>query len=94
MLILHFSYFSALYGVVFPNEEAAAFSNYRLWESLGFVIAYIYGNRICVDAKLSVISAFLVLGMIGYLIVEWLIWRNPPTVSKEENKNKNDKEEI
>jgi hypothetical protein len=45
--------FPALYGVVFPNEEAAAFSNYRLWESLGFVVAYIYGNRICVDAKLG-----------------------------------------
>ena len=39
------NFFAALYGVVFPNEEAAAFSNYRLWESLGFVVAYIYGNR-------------------------------------------------
>lgn len=68
----------ALYGVVFPNEAAAAFSNYRLWESLGFVVAYIYGNRICVDAKLWVISAFLVCGMAGYLIVEWIIWKNPP----------------
>ena len=66
-------FFAALYGVVFPNEEAAAFSNYRLWESLGFVIAYIYGNRICVDAKLAVITVFLGLGMIGYLVVEWKI---------------------
>jgi hypothetical protein len=75
----------ALYGVVFPNEAAAAFSNYRLWESLGFVVAYIYGNRICVDAKLWVISAFLFLGMVGYLIVEWLIRKNPPEPEKEKN---------
>ena len=77
--------FLALYGVVFPNEAAAAFSNYRLWESLGFVVAYIYGNRICVDAKLWVISAFLVVGMIGYLIVEWLIWKNPPELETKKN---------
>ena len=32
---------NALYGVLFANEEEAAFSNYRLWESLGFIIAFI-----------------------------------------------------
>ena len=26
---------NALYGVLFANDEEAAFSNYRLWESLG-----------------------------------------------------------
>ena len=72
-----------MYGVVFPNEETAAFANYRLWESLGFVIAYIYGNRICVDAKLGVITAFLCLGMIGYLLVEWRIKKNPIVVGNE-----------
>ena len=29
---------NALYGVLFANNEEAAFSNYRLWESLGFVL--------------------------------------------------------
>ena len=67
---------AALYSVAFPNEESASFSNYRLWESLGFVIAYVYGNRICVDAKLCVIAAFLVTGMIGYLVVERKIRKN------------------
>ena len=70
---------------MFPNEEAAAFSNYRLWESLGFVIAYIYGNRICVDAKLAVITVFLGLGMIGYLVVEWRIRRD--SSSKDDSKS-------
>merc|ERR1711971_1372010 len=41
---------NALYGCLFANDEEAAFSNYRLWESMGF----------------------LVLGMAGYFIVEYL----------------------
>ena len=32
---------NALYGVLFASEEEAAFSNYRLWESFGFFIAFI-----------------------------------------------------
>ena len=31
---------NALYGVLFYSQEEAAFSNYRLWESLGFVISF------------------------------------------------------
>ena len=32
---------NALYGVLFSNEEEAAFSNYRLWESFGFFLGFI-----------------------------------------------------
>ena len=32
---------NALYGILFPSKEEAAFSNYRLWESIGFIIAFI-----------------------------------------------------
>ena len=32
---------SALYGVIFKKSEEAAFSNYRLWESAGFLFAYV-----------------------------------------------------
>ena len=51
-------------------------------------------SRICVNAKLGVISAFLALGMIGYLIVEWLIRKNPGQFEKENsNQVKDDKME-
>jgi hypothetical protein len=65
-----------------------------LWkqESLGFVVAYIYGNRICLDAKLWVITVCLILGMIGYLIVEWMIWKkkkNIPDLTNPDLKNGN-----
>jgi len=64
---------AALYGVLFNKSDTAAFSNYRLWESVGFVIAYTYANFIPVYAKLAVISACLALGMAGYLSVELII---------------------
>ena len=37
---------SALYGVIFKNNAEAAFSNYRLWESLGFLLAYLLQTRV------------------------------------------------
>ncbi len=54
-------------------------------ESLGFVVAYIYGNRICLDAKLWVITVCLILGMIGYLIVEWMIWKKKKNIPDSTN---------
>ncbi len=32
---------NALYGVLFADCEEAAFSNYRLWESVGFIFTFI-----------------------------------------------------
>jgi hypothetical protein len=61
---------TAFYGVIFPAEEEAAFSNYRLWESIGFIIAYAYSTFICVDAKLYVLIGVLATGMTGYLFIE------------------------
>ena len=61
---------TAFYGVIFPAEEEAAFSNYRLWESVGFIIAYAYSTFICVDAKLYVLIGVLATGITGYLIIE------------------------
>ena len=46
---------NALYGVLFYSQEEAAFSNYRLWESFGFIIAFItqasfkYGKKYAMD---------------------------------------------
>jgi predicted MFS family arabinose efflux permease len=61
---------NAFYGILFPNNEEAAFSNYRLWESLGFVIAYVNTNYLCIDAKLYLLLAILILGMLGYFVIE------------------------
>ncbi|KAK9411735.1 protein unc-93A-like [Crotalus adamanteus] len=43
---------NALYGILFEKHKEAAFANYRLWESLGFVIAFGYSTFLSVSIKL------------------------------------------
>ncbi|XP_038050547.1 protein unc-93 homolog A-like [Patiria miniata] len=61
---------NALYGVLFPDKPEAAFSNYRLWESLGFTVSFAYSNFLCVWIKLAVLAGVLVFGIGFYYIVE------------------------
>jgi hypothetical protein len=61
---------TAFYGIIFPSEEEAAFSNYRLWESLGLAVVFSYSTAFCTDVKLYIMMTLLVLGMIGYFTIE------------------------
>ena len=61
---------TALYGCAFPRDSEAAFSNYRMWESLGFVIAFVYSPFICTRWKIVILMCVLVIGMTCYVIVE------------------------
>ena len=61
-----------MYGSIFPDDSEAAFSNYRLWESIGFIIALAYSTFICVYIKIYVCLGFIVLGLSGYICVELL----------------------
>ena len=64
---------NALYGCLFANNEEAAFSNYRLWESMGFIFAFATNAAgVCVFPKIITTIVFLGLGMLGYLILELL----------------------
>ncbi|XP_047502682.1 UNC93-like protein isoform X3 [Penaeus chinensis] len=63
---------NALYGVIFPGESEAAFSNYRLWESTGFIISYACSTLICIEPKVIILLVFLLLGILGYYTVEFL----------------------
>ncbi|EEB19673.1 conserved hypothetical protein [Pediculus humanus corporis] len=63
---------NGLYGTLFRRKKEAAFSNYRLWESVGFVIAYAYSTSLCANMKLYVLLAILCTGFLGYIIVEIL----------------------
>lgn len=62
---------NALYGVLFISNEEAAFSNYRFWESVGFIIAYVNGNLLCIKIKLIILVIVLALGMTGFYIIEY-----------------------
>lgn len=65
---------NALYGVTFSDESEAAFANYRMWESFGFIIAFAYSNFICTSSKLYILTSFLCAGMVGFFIVEYWNW--------------------
>ncbi|KAM4694034.1 protein unc-93 homolog A-like isoform 1-T2 [Discoglossus pictus] len=78
---------NALYGILFDDHKEAAFANYRLWESLGFVIAYGYSTFLCTSVKLYIVLAVLVLAMLLYGVVEYLEQKNPPNISLEKVDN-------
>lgn len=61
---------SALSGILFPGMEEAAYSNFRLWEATGSVVAYAYSPYLCTSTKLYVLLVILMAGVIGYAIIE------------------------
>lgn len=61
----------ALYGFLWTKDSEAAFANYRLWESLGFIIAFATQNFLCTNVKIYICLAFLVVGMYLYGVVEF-----------------------
>lgn len=63
---------NAMYGVFFHDNQETAFSNYRLWESLGFVLAFAYANFLCIRVKLIILLLVLTISMIGYILAEYI----------------------
>ncbi|XP_076262832.1 UNC93-like protein isoform X2 [Rhynchophorus ferrugineus] len=61
---------NGLYGALFRRNKEAAFSNYRLWESVGFVVAYAYSTHLCARMKLYVQLTILLFGFLLYCSVE------------------------
>ncbi|XP_015921486.2 protein unc-93 homolog A isoform X4 [Parasteatoda tepidariorum] len=62
------SQISALYGLMFPNDREAAFSNLYFWSFLGFFLSYSYANYLSVAVKINILMAFLLTGMACYLV--------------------------
>ena len=68
---------SALYGSLFKDNTEAAFATRGLSASAGFLMTYAYQNSLKTAHKLYVCLAFLVVGIIGYTIVEIMeYWKN------------------
>ncbi|KAG0429315.1 hypothetical protein HPB47_023720 [Ixodes persulcatus] len=61
---------ATFYGIVFADSEEGAFANYRLWESLGFIVAFAVQKVLLVTHKLLLLTVLLSAGMIGYLFIE------------------------
>ncbi|XP_050733436.1 UNC93-like protein [Eriocheir sinensis] len=61
---------NAFYGVIFPGQSEAAFSNYRLWESVGFIITFATSTSLCIYSKIVIVLVFISIGFVGYLSIE------------------------
>lgn len=61
---------AALSGILFPGEEEAAYSNFRLWESTGSAITYVYNPYLCTNVKLYLLLGLLLIGVSGYTVIE------------------------
>lgn len=58
--------------MIFPGESEAAFSNYRLWESLGYIFTYVGSSTTCLGIKLTNVLVSLIFGILGYYAIEVL----------------------
>jgi MFS family permease len=61
-----------LFGVLYTNNQEAAFGAYRLWQSIGFVVSFSYSDalRDILDTKLYIMLSALCISMIGYIVME------------------------
>uniref|UniRef100_A0A673N3B2 Protein unc-93 homolog A n=1 Tax=Sinocyclocheilus rhinocerous TaxID=307959 RepID=A0A673N3B2_9TELE len=85
---------NALYGILFAEHKEAAFANYRMWESLGFVIAFAYSTYICLSTKIYIALAVLALTMVTYLYVEYNEYKHPTPQVTIDNLHKPEKTDL
>ena len=60
----------SFYGVLFADNKTAAYASYRLWDSIGYLIAFILQTQLCIGSKLYILLIVLAVGLIGYLCIE------------------------
>lgn len=61
----------SLYGILSPGKEEAAFSNYDLWLSLGFIVGFGISSVLYTYLKVYLMLGLLLIGMAAYLMMEW-----------------------
>lgn len=62
---------NAYYGILFQGKKEAAFSNFRLWEAIGFIFSYSISAYVRTRYKIYLLIINMLVGVSGYLIVEW-----------------------
>jgi len=77
----------SLHGSVFVKNQEAAFSNYRLFKSIGSLIAFGYANTISTAEKLYICLGTLIVGIIGYILCE-IIHARRYQINDEEEEQK------
>ncbi|CAG9561740.1 unnamed protein product [Danaus chrysippus] len=79
---------NAYYGILFKGREEAAFSNFRLWESVGYIIAYIISPFLRTSIKTYILIIAMVVGVVFYFIVEYRDRKAKRLIEIEEKKTR------
>ncbi|KAL4716698.1 hypothetical protein ACJJTC_004817 [Scirpophaga incertulas] len=66
---------NALSGILFPGDEEAAYSNFRLWEATGSVLSYASAPYLCVRTRVTILIGLLLVGFAGYSAIELMEYR-------------------
>ena len=74
-LSLNAATYTVMTGLIFSQRQEAAFSNYRVWQGIGFAAGAIYSQRIgrCkeqLQTKLIFLSSLLLLAACTYSVLE------------------------
>lgn len=75
---------NGLYGSMFKANKEAAFSNYRLFEAMGFALSLGTSTLFCLRTKCIILLIVLLLGGLGYGIVEFKHTRKERQIAKME----------
>ncbi len=64
-------------GVLFPDNQEAGFSAFRIWMSLGFAIGFVITQVKILSHRLWIMIAVLVVSYVLYCVLEsCLAWSN------------------
>ena len=69
--------FVALFGLLFAESKEAAFANFRMFQAVGYATAFGYSYYLCVDTKVYIMGALLVVGFVLYGAVEYRLKQAP-----------------
>ncbi|XP_026327535.1 UNC93-like protein [Hyposmocoma kahamanoa] len=67
---------NAFVGTLFPGQEEAAYANFRLWESVGYIIAYVISPYLRISEKTYLLLVMMFVGVFLFFIVEFKESRN------------------
>lgn len=63
-------FLAGLVGVLFPSDQEAGFSAFRIWMSLGFAIGFVTTEVKVLSQRLWIMVAVLVFSFVLYCILE------------------------
>ena len=66
----------ALFGLLFADNQEAAFANYRMFQATGFALAFGYSQFLCVRTKVFIMAGLLLVALVFYSAVEFKMQQN------------------